>query len=100
MATDKTASTTIPNPQDVVGSFEDAAERVRALNEKLIALAKKTGHASLDSYEKALQSLVEFEQQVAGASQIDWINTVVKAQTSFLSEISAAYTSAAREALK
>jgi hypothetical protein len=85
---------------DVAGNFEAAAERIRALNEKLLDTAKKTGNANLDAYEKALSTFVEFQQQVAGASQLDWVNTVVKAQTDFLSQISAAYTAAAREALK
>jgi hypothetical protein len=88
------------NTKDPNVSFDEAADRVRALNEKLIETAKKTGSSSLDAYEKALSSFVEFQRQVAGATQLDWVNTVVKAQTTFLTEISAAYTSAAREALK
>jgi hypothetical protein len=37
---------------------------------------------------------------VAGASQLDWVSAAVQAQTDFLTEVSAAYTSAAREVLK
>jgi hypothetical protein len=85
---------------DVGSNFDEAADRIRALNEKLFALAKKTGNTNLDAYEKALSTFVNFEQQVAGATQLDWVNTVVKAQTDFLSQISAAYTAAARDALK
>ena len=81
-------------------NFEEAADRIRALNEKLLAMAKKTGNANLDAYEKALSNFVDLQQQVAGATNLDWVNTVVKAQTDFLSEISAAYTAAARDALK
>ena len=86
--------------KDLANGFDEAADRVRALNEKLIETAKKSGTASLDAYEKALASLVEFQQKAAGATQLDWVNTIVKAQTTFLSEISSAYTTAAREALK
>lgn len=86
--------------KDLPGSLDEAADRIRALNEKLIESAKKTGTTSLDAYEKALASFVDFQNQVAGATQLDWVNTVVKAQTTFLSEISAAYTKAARDALK
>lgn len=85
---------------DLSSGFDQAADRVRALNEKLIETAKKSGSASLDAYEKALSSFVGFQQRAAGASQLDWVTTIVKAQTGFLSEISAAYTTAAREALK
>ena len=34
-------------------------------------------------------SLVDFQQKAAGATQLDWVNTVVKAQTDFVTEISA-----------
>ena len=83
-----------------VGSFDEAAGRIRVLNELLIDTVKKTGNASLDAYEQGLTDLVDFQQQVAGATQLDWVNTVVKAQTEFYGEISAAYTAVAREALK
>lgn len=93
-------ATTSKTDSDLTGGFDAAADRIRALNEQLIETAKKTGGSSLDAYEKALASFVDFQQQVAGATQLDWVNTIVKAQTGFLSEISAAYTKAAREALK
>ena len=95
--TTSTASKQIP---DFSGSFDAAADRVRALNEKMIVTAKKSGVASLDAYEKALTTFVDFQQKVADTSQLDWLNTVVKAQTDFITEVSAAYTSAAREVLK
>jgi hypothetical protein len=92
-----TASKQIP---DLSGSFDAAADRARALNEKLIVTAKKSGTASLDAYEKGLTTFVDIQQKVAGASQLDWVSAVVQAQTDFLTEVSAAYTSAAREVLK
>jgi hypothetical protein len=94
------ATTTNGSAKDLASGFDQATDRVRALNEKLIDTAKKTGGASLDAYEKALSSLVDFQQKAAGASQLDWVSTMVNAQTTFLTEISAAYTTAAREALK
>ena len=81
-------------------TFEAAADRVRALNEQMIAAAKKNGTASIDAYEKSLKTLVEFQKKAADATKLDWVNTVVQAQTDFISEVSAAYTTAAREALK
>lgn len=93
-------ATTPKAAKDFAGGIDEGADRIRALNEKLIETAKKSGNAYLDAYERALTGLVEFQQQVAGATQLDWVNTVVKAQTDFISEVSAAYTDAAREALK
>ena len=34
------------------------------------------------------------------ATQLDWLSTVVKAQNDFLTEVNAAYVSAARDVLK
>lgn len=94
------ATTTNGSVKDLASGYDQAADRVRALNEKLTEAAKKSGGASLDAYEKALSSFVDLQQKAAGASQLDWVNAIVKVQTTFLSEISAAYTTAAREALK
>jgi hypothetical protein len=51
-------------------AVEETANRIRELNEKLIQLAKESGQSSLDTYEKALQSLVDFEKSVATANSI------------------------------
>jgi len=83
-----------------VGSFDEAAGRIRVVNELLIDTVKKTGNASLDAYEQGLTDLINFQQQVAMATQPGWVTSVVKAQTEFYGEISAAYTAVAREALK
>jgi hypothetical protein len=85
---------------DFTEGFGDAAERYRAINEKLAETGKKTASAALDGYEKTITSYVDFRQQLADFTQLDWVSTVVKAQNDFLSEVSAAYISAARDLLK
>ena len=83
-----------------VGSFDEAAGRIRVINELLIDTVKTTGTAFLDAYEQGLTDLINFQQHVAGATQPGWVNTVVKAQTEFFGQISAACTAVAREALR
>jgi hypothetical protein len=85
---------------DFTEGFGDVSERYRVVNEKLIESGKKTGNAVLDGYEKAIAGYVDFRQQLADATQLDWVTTVVKAQNEFISEINAAYISAARDVLK
>ena len=85
---------------DFTEGFGDAAERYRAVNEKLVETGKKTANAALEGYEKTVASYVDFRQQLAEATQLDWVTTVVKAQNDFLTEVNAAYVSAARDALK
>jgi hypothetical protein len=85
---------------DFTDGFGDAAERYRAINEKLLETGKKTANAALDGYEKTIASYVDFRQQLAEATQLDWVSTVVKAQNDFVTELNAAYVSAARDVLK
>lgn len=85
---------------NILPDFEESAERIRELNEKLITAAKQSGNLSLDAYEKTLTSLVEFEQKAAGATQLDWVSALAKAHASFVTQVSDAFTSAARQALK
>ena len=94
------ATTTTKKIDELTDGFGDVTERYRVFNEKLIESGKKTGNAALDSYEKAVASYVDYRQQVAGATQLDWVNTVVKAQNDFITEVTTAYTSAVRDVLK
>ena len=93
-------STTDESVQDHSRNFDAVADRVRALNEKLMETAKSAGNDSLDAYERAFAEFVGVQRQIAGTTRLEWVDTVVRAQTTFLTEISAAYATAAREALK
>jgi hypothetical protein len=81
-------------------AFEETANRIRELNEKLIELAKESGQSSLDTYEKALQSLVDFEKSVASRSQLDWVTGLANTHAKFVQDLTGFYINAAREALK
>jgi hypothetical protein len=93
-------TTTSKKINDITEGFGEAADRYRVINERLVETGKKTANAALDGYEKTVASYVDFRQQLAEASQLDWVSTVVKAQNDFLTEVNAAYVSAARDALK
>ncbi len=79
---------------------DEAVERIRELNEKLIAAAKQSGNVSLDAYEKTLKDMLAFSQKAAGATQLDFVQAVTQAHSTYISDISKAFTTAAREALK
>jgi hypothetical protein len=81
-------------------SIEEATQRIRDLNERLIESSKSAGLVTLDAYEKALQSLVDFEEKVASASQLDWVSALATTHAKFIADVSASYTKAARELLK
>ena len=94
------STTTNEQTEDFTEGFGEAAERYRAINEKLVETYKKTAHAALDSYEQTFGSYVDFRKQLAQATQLEWVSTVVKAQNDFATEVNAAYLSAARDVLK
>jgi hypothetical protein len=86
--------------QSATQSFEDAAKRIRDLNERIIDQGRKTGLAYLDSYESTLNRLADFEEKVGKAGDIEWITELANAQATFIRDVTAAYTRAARDMLK
>jgi hypothetical protein len=99
MATTAHAKTTTPTAAFDLPSVDEATQRIRDLNERLIEASKNAGLVTLDAYEKALQSLVDFEEKVASASQIDWVSALATTHAKFISDVSASYTKAVREML-
>ncbi|MDI9949606.1 hypothetical protein [Rhodococcus sp. IEGM 1305] len=67
---------------------------------KVVDTTKKAGNRSLDAYEKALDSSLEYHTAIAAASNVEWVSTIADAQAKLAREISAATTAAARELLK
>ena len=86
--------------QDINRTTEETAERVRELNERIIEASNKGGQVYLDVYERTLKSIADYEERVAGASQVEWVTTIAQAQANFTREIAEAYTSAGRDFLK
>jgi DNA-binding ferritin-like protein len=94
------STTSTEQIEDFTEGFGEAAERYRAINEKLVETYKKTASAALDSYEQTVASYVDFRQQLAQATQLEWLSTVFKAQNDFVIEVNTAYLSVARDVLK
>lgn len=89
------------NPtSDLGATAEQSVQHIRELTEQLIDATKKGGNAAVDAYERALQNMVDFEKQAAGASQLDWVTNIAQAHAKFVQDVSAAYVSAARDMLK
>jgi hypothetical protein len=82
------------------GALDDTVSRIRELNEKLVQLAKQQGRVTLDTYEKALQSLIDFELAAASASQFDWVSALANTHAKFVQDITGSYLRLANEALK
>jgi DNA-binding ferritin-like protein len=81
-------------------AYEEAAERIRSLNERIIEAARKAGGTYLDAYEKSLRSIAEYEEKVAETTPVEWLGALLNAQADFVREVAKAATASAREVLK
>lgn len=79
---------------------DTAFEQAQDLTEQVLAASRKAGNLYLDSYEKAVDRAVELELKVAGATQQDWLKSLLQAQADFTRELADSYTSTARSLLK
>jgi hypothetical protein len=75
-------------------------EQVREFNEKVVQAAKEAARVSLDAYEKLVHQVLEFEEELAGTSQLDWVETLTESRAKFVKELNGAYVKAARQVLK
>jgi hypothetical protein len=100
MTTTAQKQSTARNASFDVPSVEEATQRIRDLNERMIESSKSAGLVTLDAYEKALQSLVDFEEKVSSATQLDWVSALATTHAKFIADVSTSYTKAARDFLK
>ena len=100
MADSDESKPTTSLPTFDMGMAEAATDRIRELNERLIESSKSAGLVALEAYEKSLQSLVDFEEKVASATQLEWVSALASTHAKFIQDVSASYTKAAREVLK
>ena len=81
-------------------TMDETTQRIRDLNERILDAGKKAGGAYLTAYEKALQSIVDYQEQVAKQTDVEWVSTIVDAQAKFTRELARVYVSTGRELLK
>jgi hypothetical protein len=81
-------------------AVEATVERIRELNEQILDAGKKAGGAYLSAYEKALQSIADYQEQVAKQTDVEWVSTIVDAQARFTRELTKVLVSTGREFLK
>jgi hypothetical protein len=80
--------------------LEDASERVREMNERILSSAKKAGAVTVDTYDSTLHTFADYTEKIGAASPIEWVSTITKAQADFTRDLTTAYTKAARTLLK
>lgn len=80
-------------------AVDEAVTRIKEMSERLLEASKGAGMATLEAYEKSLESMLSFQSQAAKATQIDFISEFAAMQANYIKAMSQAYTSAARQLL-
>ena len=70
------------------------------MNERIIEAGKEAGETTLAIYEKALKAIAGTLERGPGSSDIDWMSSLATTQAKFIRDVTAAWTSAARDRLK
>jgi hypothetical protein len=92
----KTAGEAVP----ATGVLDEVeAQRIRGLNQQVLARASAAGTGAVDGYEKALQDMADFETKIAGNSQLDWLQAVARSHTRFVTDLASMYANAIRNGL-
>jgi hypothetical protein len=79
---------------------EQSIKHITDLNEQIVDAAKKAGGASLDAYERTLESIAGYQEQAVKQSDVEWISTVIDAQAKFTRELTNLYVGTGRDLLK
>jgi hypothetical protein len=86
------------NEQDA--ALDEASERLRELNERIIAAGRNSGRAYLAAYEVNLKALADYQTTLAGSSDAEWVSALLKAQADFTREIAGAVAAHGEDLLK
>ncbi len=78
----------------------EAARHARELNDRVLRSSKQAANATLDAYERALQTTTGFTEKLAAASHIEWISSAAQAQAGLTRDLGRAYVASARTLLK
>jgi hypothetical protein len=78
--------------------IDQAIGRIREVNDRIVASARRGGEASLQAYERLLK-IVADAQEAAGDRGAAWVKTFTAAQARFTRELADALPAAARSAL-
>ena len=79
---------------------EQAADRIRDLNEQILDFGRRAGVGFLEAYEQNLQTFADYQDKVGDQTKVEWIVSAARAQANFTRELTRVYTSTARDLLK
>jgi hypothetical protein len=81
-------------------NIEELVTRTRELNEQIITAGKQAGETYLKTYERALTSIADMQEEVGKSSPYEWVTAVANAPPRFPRDLAVAYPAAGRELVK
>jgi uncharacterized hydantoinase/oxoprolinase family protein len=94
-------ATATPTPKhDVEKNLEDAVQKMRAYNERLVETGKTLTGNVIDTYEKTALGVADFQDKAAGAANANWIVEATSTQTGLTRDLTKAYVGAVRQLIK
>ena len=90
-------ATTQSKQDTVYPDFETAAEQAREAGDKLIEASRKVTNAYLDSVEKYVHGVAQFQRKLGEQSKLEPFTGVVSAQAKLAEDLTSASVTAARE---
>src|SRR3954471_812353 len=102
MASNRTAGDPMPQPKSSTqdSAADQATQRIRELNERIIDASRKAGESYLDVYERSLKAMADFTEKSGETSNVEWLQNVANVQANFLRDMAKAYTDTARNLIK
>jgi hypothetical protein len=85
--------------ENVTKAVQDSAQRTQQVREAVLDVAKQASLNSLDAYDRTVKVVLDYQKQFATKTGIAAIDDITAAQTKFVTDVNAAFTSAARKAL-
>lgn len=78
----------------------DTTDRIQQLTEQVLEAGRRAGLSYLDAYDATARTVADYQERLAGASQVEWVASAVRAQADLTRQVSRVYTTTARELLK
>jgi hypothetical protein len=90
-------TTATKNPTDAI---QDATTQAQELAEAWVETSKKAAGEYLTLTEKAAESVVGIQRQVAQQTEVEWVASLIEAQAKFTGDVTRVFVSSGRELLK
>ena len=78
-------------------NLDAVADRVRDLNERIIASTMQTGETTLNAYAKMLGNIAELSENLGKSGPVEWLTTFATAQANLTRDLAESYSAAARK---